>query len=174
MMNITRQKGTILVLVIAGILLITSTSLAEKPSWAGGGDKGGKQEQKKKHDSNEGPDAGYSDKRDGDDEKESVYFGDQQRNVIRNFYAEQYRSGNCPPGLAKMNNGCMPPGQARKWQVGRPLPSDVKAHDLPHNVIEQLGLPPAGHRFIRVASDVLLINEGSGLIIDAIQYLSEN
>ncbi|WP_341633110.1 hypothetical protein [Sphingomonas agri] len=32
--------------------------------------------------------------------------------------------GGCPPGLAKKNNGCMPPGQARKlargerWQSG--------------------------------------------------------
>ena len=35
-----------------------------------------------------------------------------------------YGVGNCPPGLAKKHNGCMPPGQARKlargqrWQSG--------------------------------------------------------
>ena len=35
-----------------------------------------------------------------------------------------YGSGGCPPGLAKKNNGCLPPGQARKlgrgerWQNG--------------------------------------------------------
>jgi hypothetical protein len=34
------------------------------------------------------------------------------------------QQGGCPPGLAKKNNGCMPPGQARKlgrgerWQSG--------------------------------------------------------
>jgi hypothetical protein len=26
--------------------------------------------------------------------------------------------GGCPPGLAKKNNGCMPPGQARKFERG--------------------------------------------------------
>jgi Ni/Co efflux regulator RcnB len=47
-------------------------------------------------------------------------------------------------------------------------------YDLPQEVIVQLGLPPAGHRFIRVASDILLITVGTGLIVDAIQDLSEN
>ncbi len=31
-----------------------------------------------------------------------------------------------PPGLAKKNNGCLPPGQAKKrYQVGQPLPRRV-------------------------------------------------
>lgn len=173
MLNIIRQKKCILTLVIVGILATTTAAMAEKPSWAGGGGKGGKHEQNKKNDGNEGP-ARYSGNRDGDDVKVSVYFGDQHRNVIRNFYTEQYRSGNCPPGLAKKNNGCMPPGQARKWQVGHSLPPDVIVHDLPKNVIVQLGLPPSGHRFVRVASDILLIAVGTGLIVDAIQDLNEN
>jgi hypothetical protein len=30
-----------------------------------------------------------------------------------------YGGGGCPPGLAKKNNGCMPPGQARKLYRGQ-------------------------------------------------------
>ena len=31
--------------------------------------------------------------------------------------------GHCPPGLAKKNNGCLPPGQAKKlFNVGQRLP----------------------------------------------------
>jgi hypothetical protein len=34
-------------------------------------------------------------------------------------YAQGY-GANCPPGLAKKNNGCMPPGQAKKlYRVGQ-------------------------------------------------------
>src|SRR4029453_11081671 len=34
-----------------------------------------------------------------------------------------YGTGGCPPGLAKKNNGCMPPGQAKKlYNVGQPFP----------------------------------------------------
>ncbi len=36
----------------------------------------------------------------------------------------RYYGVNCPPGLAKKNNGCLPPGQAKKaaWNVGQRLP----------------------------------------------------
>jgi len=34
-----------------------------------------------------------------------------------------YGTGGCPPGLAKKNNGCMPPGQAKKlYNVGQRYP----------------------------------------------------
>ena len=102
----------------------------------------------------------------------NVYFTDQQRNVIGNYYREEYHSGHCPPGLAKKNNGCMPPGQAKKWRKGHPLPHDVVYYDLPSAVVIQLGRPPEGHRYIRVASDILLMAVGTGMIVDAIQDLN--
>ena len=30
-----------------------------------------------------------------------------------------YGQGGCPPGLAKKNNGCLPPGQAKKLRIGQ-------------------------------------------------------
>ena len=71
-----------------------------------------------------------------------AYFGDQQRVVIREYYGKQHKAGRCPPGLAKKNNGCMPPGQARKWTVGQPLPRDVVFYPVPESVVIQLGVPP--------------------------------
>ncbi|MBU1231699.1 MAG: RcnB family protein [Proteobacteria bacterium] len=173
MKKLTIKKNCFLALVIAGMFVFTGSAFAEKPSWAGGSGKGGKHEQKKKHYSNGDRDDGYSQDRQGYDVNVNIYFGDQHRNLIRNYYTEQYRSGHCPPGLAKKNSGCMPPGQARKWQVGRPLPRDVIFHDLPSALVVQLGPPPAGHRFVRVASDILLITVGTGMIVDAIQDLNE-
>ncbi len=63
----------------------------------------------------------------------------------------------------------MPPGQAKKWQVGQPLPRDVIFHNLPREVDEQLGPPPARHRYVRVANDILLIATGNGTVVDAIE-----
>jgi hypothetical protein len=37
----------------------------------------------------------------------------------------------CPPGLAKKGNGCMPPGQARKYGLGDRLPSYLGSYNLP-------------------------------------------
>ena len=95
-------------------------------------------------------------------------FEENQRNAVRDYYRTESGANRCPPGLAKKNNGCMPPGQAKKWQVGQPLPRDVVYHDIPSEIAGQLGVPPEGHRYVRVASDILLITRGVGNVIDAI------
>lgn len=99
------------------------------------------------------------------------YFGDPQRTAARDYYGKQAKAGHCPPGLAKKNNGCMPPGQAKKWQVGQPLPRDVVVYTVPYPVVVQLGTPPAGYKYVRVASDILLIAIGTSMVIDAIEDL---
>lgn len=99
------------------------------------------------------------------------HFDDKHRSYVRDYYDGQFRSGRCPPGLAKKQNGCMPPGQAKKWRIGQPIPRDVIFYEVPRPLVLQLGQPPAGHRYVRVASDILLITAGSGMIIDAIQDL---
>lgn len=44
----------------------------------------------------------------------------------------RYYGNNCPPGLAKKNNGCLPPGQARaRWGVGQRLPTSYRNHYVP-------------------------------------------
>jgi Ni/Co efflux regulator RcnB len=65
----------------------------------------------------------------------------------------------------------LPPGQARKWQMGQPLPSGVVYYPVPQAVVIQMGPPPAGYRYVRVANDLLLIAVGTQLVVDAIQDL---
>ncbi len=93
---------------------------------------------------------------------------------IQEYYGERFRAGRCPPGLAKKHNGCMPPGQARKWQVGHRLPSDVIYYEVPRQLVVQIGPPPSGYRYVRVASDILLMTIGTGMIVDAIQDLGRS
>ncbi len=99
------------------------------------------------------------------------YFNDGQRRHVHQWYGDQYRTGHCPPGLAKKNNGCMPPGQAKKWRVGHALPSGVVYYPVPQPVLVQLGTPPAGYRYVRVANDILLLAIGSRMVVDAITDL---
>ncbi|MBI3223057.1 MAG: RcnB family protein [Nitrosomonadales bacterium] len=98
-----------------------------------------------------------------------VYFDDANRRIINDYYGAKFRTGKCPPGLAKKNNGCLPPGQAKKWAVGQPLPSDLRRYNLPKDLLVRLPAPPSGHRYVRVASDILLIAVGTSLIVDAIE-----
>lgn len=77
----------------------------------------------------------------------------------------------CPPGLAKKNNGCLPPGQAKKWRYGQPLPRDVVWYPVPRELTIRLPAPPLDHKYVRVASDILLIAVGSSMVVDAISDL---
>lgn len=101
------------------------------------------------------------------------YFSDDHRHVARAYYEPRWSAGHCPPGLAKKGNGCQPPGQARKWHRGQPLPRDVIYYPVPASVQVKLGAPPAGHKFVRVATDLLLIAIGTGMVIDAIEDLGQ-
>lgn len=173
MKKITVQKNCILALVITLTLVIISPALADKPSWAGNKGKSEKHEKKAKKKHKVESDYYYSQDRYSSGPRVSVHFDAQQRNAVHNYYKEQYHSGHCPPGLAKKNKRCMPPGQAKKWQVGRRLPHDVIFHDPSPAIVVQLGTPPSGHRFVRVASDILLIAVGTGMVLDAIEDLNQ-
>ena len=51
-----------------------------------------------------------------------IVISDRDRNATYSYYRTEYVAGRCPPGLAKKDNGCLPPGQAKKqWEIGRPL-----------------------------------------------------
>lgn len=99
-------------------------------------------------------------------------IGERDRDALRDYYQGASRSGSCPPGLAKKNNGCQPPGQAKKWARGRSLPSDVTYHPLPADLVARLQAPQ-GTRFVRVAADILLIAIGTGMVLDAVEDLSQ-
>lgn len=148
--------------------LTAGAAWAEKPEWAGQG-KGGKHEQKE----NEGGKGAKKDRPAQREVRVGAYFGDQQRVVILEYYGKQSSAGRCPPGLAKKNNGCLPPGKAKKWAMGQSLPRDVVYYPVPQSVVIQLGVPPAGHKYVRVAGDILLLAVGTSMVVDAIQDLGK-
>ena len=161
-------------LVLLGAL-ICSPALAEKPDKGGG--KGHKPSQHQKYDKHDdGRDRDYRHDHDdhdgGVDINVNLNFDDRQRVLVRDYYSDEFHSGHCPPGLAQKHNGCMPPGQAKKWRRGYPLPRDVIYYDLPPRLVVELGTPPIGHKYVRVAADILLIAVGTGMVVDAIDDLS--
>lgn len=101
-----------------------------------------------------------------------IRFGDNQRRAVRDYYGPLMRIGHCPPGLAKKNNGCLPPGQAKAWRIGQPLPGGVVVYPLPRDLEVRMGTPPAGYKYVRVAADILLIAIGTSMVIDAIEDLA--
>jgi len=153
MTRISSLAGIALAFTIAAALAAAPV-LADKPEWAGKG-------------------KGKSRDRDGDrDGDRRGHFEERHRVVVHEYYDREYQSSRrCPPGLAKKHNGCMPPGQAKKWTMGRPLPREVVYYEVPQPLVVQIGVPPPGYRYVRVASDILMIAVGTGLVVDAIQDL---
>lgn len=138
-----------------GAAFICGPSLAAKPEDAGQGN-GKKHKQRERNTSNV---------------TVGSYFDDRQRTDARAYYGQQNARGRCPPGLAKKNNGCMPPGQAKKWALGRPLPGSVILYPVPREVVIRIGVPPPAYQYVRVVNDILLIAIGSRMVIDAIEDL---
>jgi Ni/Co efflux regulator RcnB len=148
-MRTFNSLSTSLALILAG-LLAAAPAIADKPEWAGKGKGKGK----------------------GQDAARVAHFNDQHRGYVQEYYGEQFRSPQgCPPGLAKKNNGCMPPGQAKKWQVGQRLPRDVVHYDVSPGLVSRIGPPPPGYRYVRVGGDILLVKTETQTIVDALQYL---
>lgn len=176
-------------LILLSALLLCGAALAQKHDGPGGGrndNDGGNRGKGGQH--SQGQDRKGSDRqvqaRPGQDQRGYVrqgparvemraggFFQDRQRSAVHDYYGHQYRTGRCPPGLSRKHNGCMPPGQVRYYSVGQRLAPAVIYHTVPAAMVVTLGVPPSGHRYVRVASDILLIAIGTGLVVDAIQDL---
>lgn len=173
--------------VAAALALSACTAVAERPVSAGApsdarvvrdrDDRDGRtmrDERERRVERDERYDDRRGDRRNGSRVEVRVggYFGDRDREAVRDYNRKHDKKArNCPPGLAKKGNGCQPPGQAKKWSVGKPLPRDVVYSPVEAEVRVRLGTPPAGHEFVRVASDILLIAVGTSMVIDAIEDL---
>lgn len=100
----------------------------------------------------------------------SIDLGD--RDIIRKYLGDNHRK-NCPPGLAKKNNGCLPPGIAKKrYQVGEPLGFDVEFSPVGRFLLDKLKPVPSGYMYVNVDKDILLISQATKRVVDAVTLLS--
>jgi Ni/Co efflux regulator RcnB len=153
-------------------LVAPGAAWAEKPEGHGKGQKHAQKEARKeerkagKHHEKQ---ARKENKRQREDVRVGGYFDDGHHRLARSYYGEHYGDAKgCPPGLAKKNNGCLPPGQAKKYRVGQPLPREVVYYPVPQPVIVQLPAVPPGYRYVRVGNDILLLSPQSALVVDVI------
>jgi hypothetical protein len=100
----------------------------------------------------------------------TVVFSEPQREAAQKYFVEKHGRGNCPPGLAKKQNGCLPPGQAKKrYAVGHPLPKGIVVAEVPAELSVRIGPAPAGYRYGLLDGDLVKLAVGTLLVVDAIQ-----
>lgn len=160
------KRFTICTLVLT--LITAGAAFADKPAKPGQGKGQGKAQNKGQE---KVQSKGQSQAK-GNDAHVTVRFGDNDRNAARDYFAAQYGRGNCPPGLAKKNNGCLPPGQAKKrYQIGQRLSHDVIYVDAPSALVVRLSPPPSGQKYVIVDGDLVKLAIGTMLVVDAIDGL---
>jgi len=94
-------------------------------------------------------------------------FVSRDHTIIQQYYAGTFGRG-CPPGLAKKQNGCLPPGHAKRWVVGQPLATGIVWHAVPHELLVRLSAPPVGFRYIYLDRAVLLFNPATRFVADGV------
>jgi hypothetical protein len=154
----------LVVLAIALSLSQPLSVLAQKPDKPGKPDKPQKTEKAQKTDTPPGkPEPGGH---------VTVVFSSNQREATRQYFVQTHGRGNCPPGLAKKQNGCLPPGQAKKrYVIGHPLPPGIVVVDLPPELVVRIGAAPVGYRYGMLDGDVVKLALGTLLVVDAIEGL---
>jgi hypothetical protein len=100
----------------------------------------------------------------------SVAISLADQTILRDYLRSNYQP-KCPPGLAKKNNGCLPPGIAKKYAMGQPLPPGIAKKRLPGSLLGQLH-PPYGYEYVQVDRDVLLVSAATRHVVDAVTLLS--
>ena len=173
------MHGKSLLMLLLGLTLASSPALADKPEKGNHGKASHAMQRDDAHDSRgrQATDERQQKKPDQDKHKDKRHkprpsaFNDEQRGALHAYYNERMQSGDCPPGLAKKNNGCQPPGQAKKWRKGHALPKTVRYYNVPPEIVVRLGPPPSGHKYVRIASDILMIAIGTSMVVDAIEDL---
>jgi hypothetical protein len=147
------------------IALLLAVGLAVVPAWADHDKEKGKSKGKGK---DKGHDNAVATERDHG-RREALVFSDRDRDEVRGYWLRTYGRGKCPPGLAKKNNGCRPPGQAKeRYVVGQRLPAVIVVQPAPRALVTRLGPPAPGYQYVMLDGDLLKLAVGTRLVVDAI------
>ena len=170
-----RRIGARLTMLALLAALGSGVALAERGGRNDGRDRYDDRRDDRRQESRQRDDRRWDDRRRNDYwDSRGHRFHDDIRVRVDVYYDREFRRGRCPPGLRKKGNGCVPPGHARQWERGRPLPRNVVYVPLPRDLVVQLPPPPLHHQYVRVASDILLIATGTAMVVDAIEDLGRH
>ena len=114
----------------------------------------------------------YRDNRENRSDRIVVVIDNNDRQAIHG-YMQDHKHRHCPPGLQKKHNGCVPPCQLRRYEIGKRLPPDVIYVAVPYSLQRNLRAPQPGYQYVRVDNDVLLMSKTDRTIADAVSLLND-
>jgi hypothetical protein len=103
----------------------------------------------------------------------SMVVPERDRTAVYTYYRDEVAAGRCPAGLVKKNTACGAPATAKQvWKLDQPLPEGVAGEALPAALIGKLSPSPAGHQYLRVDNDILIVGVGTRRVAALVADLS--
>ncbi|MBL6652290.1 MAG: hypothetical protein ISP49_11900 [Reyranella sp.] len=102
----------------------------------------------------------------------NMVVSQRDRDAAFGYYRDEIAAGRCPAPLVRKGKECSAPPAptARPWKLDQPLPDGVKAEAPPPGLIAKLSPSPAGHQYLRVDTDILVVGLGTrnvaALVVD--------
>jgi hypothetical protein len=96
----------------------------------------------------------------------------RDRDAAFAYYRDEIAAGRCPAPLVRRDKACSAPAAqpTKAWRLDQPLPDSLKADAPPPGLIAKLSPSPAGHQYMRVDTDILVIGIGTrnvaALVVD--------
>ena len=98
----------------------------------------------------------------------------RERFAVYGYFRDEFRRGNCPAGLVKRPIGCQMPGEPkRQWTLGRRLSPTTQFFPLPLPLLGALPPPPSGVKYVRVDSDIVLMEVDTLRIIEFVASVAD-
>ena len=127
------------------------------------------------------PAAAATTAKDKDKEKElpplptlSMVVPQRDRDAAFAYYRDEIAAGRCPAPLVRQDKACgaPPPPASRAWKLDQPLPDSVKGDAPPPGLIAKLSPSYAGHQYLRVGTDILIVSLGTRTVAALVVDLS--
>ena len=102
----------------------------------------------------------------------SMVVPQRDRDAAYAYYRDEVAAGRCPAPLVRSGKACNAPATApnKVWRLDLPLPDGVKAEAPPPGLIAKLSPSPAGHQYMRIDTDIIIIGIGTrnvaALVVD--------
>ena len=97
----------------------------------------------------------------------------RDRDAAYAYYRGEVEAGRCPAPLVRRDKACIAPAPAKvAWKLDQPLPDGVKPEAPPPGLIAKLSPSPAGHQYMRVANDILIVGIGTRVVVALVVDLS--
>ncbi len=94
----------------------------------------------------------------------SVVFTDQDKQLIRDYYAAKPAAKKVPPGLAKRDE--LPPGLQKRIAKQGALPPGLEGRALPADLEPKLSRLPEDYARVIIDADIAILNTKTRVVVD--------